>query len=112
MNKLVATAVLERANDRCECCARPTFDTLKDRATIDHMFGRAKAVETVETCWVLRAECHEAKTQNKPTASQWLLKFIKHCGHWARTSVSPDGYVRAASFAQQKLEWLSAKGFA
>jgi hypothetical protein len=73
---------------------------------VDHFFGRAKADELEFTCWVLRADHHEAKTQNKPTADFWLLKFIGHCG---RYRMNGNGYATAALAAEKKREWLSAK---
>ncbi len=69
---------------------------------LDHFFGRAKAEETIETCWVLRPECHYEKTRNWPSARHWLLKFLVHCGRHA--------YVSAADRAQAKLEWNEAMG--
>lgn len=75
---------------------------MKDRATLDHFFGRAKAPENTGTVWVLRAECHERKTLNQPNAEHWLLRFIRHC--------RLHGYADALEMAQKKLEWSRAKG--
>lgn len=103
MNKLVREQVFARAAGVCECgCAQPLGE-----GELDHFFGRAKADETVAACWALRRDCHRAKTDNRPSAVQWLLKFIRHSGIHAGS-----GYATAGARAQQQLEWKSAKGFA
>ena len=91
-------ALLARAKGVCECgCKKPV-----PPSEVDHFFGRAKAPETMETCWVLRVACHADKTANRPTAALWLMRFIAHAGR--------HGYAYAAERAQSKLEWVTAKG--
>lgn len=90
--------LIARARGVCECgCKRQ----LRARE-VDHFFGRAKAEESAETCWVLTPECHYAKTNNVPNADHWLLKFIAHCGRL--------DYAAAAARAQLRREWLAAMG--
>lgn len=102
MNKKVREAVMERAANRCECCGRPMFDTLKDRATLDHAFGRPpRAPEDVEHCWALRAECHELKTASVPSKGVWLLRFLGHC--------RKHRLFDAAERAQKELEYHEAR---
>lgn len=84
--------LITRAAGKCECCGR----SLNARE-VDHFFSRAKAEESMETCWVLHPDCHFAKTTNVPSSAQWLLRFIAHCGR--------HGYVQAATRAQARLEW-------
>jgi hypothetical protein len=94
-----------RARGKCECCGQP-FGFGFAAPTVDHMFGRAKAEEIEFNCWVLRGDHHAAKTDNKPSAIHWLLKFIAHCGRYRH---GENGYATAALAAQKKLEWMQTK---
>ena len=101
-------AVYARANGRCECGCNRRLNVSADRnlfsdlsRELDHFFGKGKAPATVETCWVLSRACHRAKTENKPGAQTWLLRFIVHC--------QLHGYATAAHQARMKLEWILAK---
>lgn len=96
MNQDVRRLVFSRSRGKCECCGLPM-----SAGELDHFFGRAKAPETVETCWALRSSCHYAKTNNSPTKSTWLLKFIAHCGKY--------GFASAAARAQKDFEWVEQK---
>lgn len=74
-----------RCGGRCECgCGQVVMRDVMgpERAELDHAFGRGKGrlPQSVETCWLLRADCHRAKTRNEPDAATWWLKFIAHCG--------------------------------
>lgn len=101
MNKKVAEAVVERAAGRCECCDRPFLgDEGPFRLTIDHMQGRGRS-ESVETCWALRAQCHEQKTLNDPGASYWLAKFALFAKR--------HGYSEAHDWALEEILWRTAK---
>jgi hypothetical protein len=104
----VRAAVYARAGARCECGCERFMNGAKGRdlyavesRELDHMLGRAKAGWTVETCWALRRACHRAKTENRPGARSWLVKFIAHCQRY--------GYAAAADLAQAKLDWADAK---
>lgn len=109
MDHALYSALAARASRRCECgCGRTV-----PPGEADHFFGRSKVEEQEFNCWILHVECHRAKTDNRPSAAHWYLKFIAHCGRWARRSAigaGPDGYAEAAQLAQQHLEWKTAKG--
>jgi hypothetical protein len=76
---LVRAEVFRRANGVCECgCGRPLTTALAGGPTLDHFFGRARA-ESIETCWALRWDCHVMKTENRPSATSWLDRFVTHC---------------------------------
>jgi hypothetical protein len=69
----------ERARGKCECGGE-FFDGCElAGAEVDHFFGRAKAEESAENCWLLSPECHRQKTDNKPEAGYWLRRFMAHC---------------------------------
>lgn len=90
-------AVLERAGGTCECgCGQPLF-----RAEIDHAFGRARAEESLETCWALTPRCHFAKTNNSPSAAHWLTRFEAHA--------EAHGYFAAAARARTRLFFVNAR---
>lgn len=94
----VRAAVLERANGLCECgCARPF---VLRGPELDHFFGRARS-ESVESCWVLRSDCHHRKTNNVPNAAVWLEKFRAHCVHY--------NYWDEAKKAGRRLAYVEAK---
>lgn len=93
-------AVAERANGRCECCGVPFSSSLNGRPELDHFFGRAKS-EEVETCWMLRGECHAEKTRHHPHAGYWLRVFADHCCR--------HGYFETEKKALRELEWRHAK---
>jgi hypothetical protein len=42
-----------------------------------HFEGVARS-ETLETCWMLRADCHRAKHRDGDPQS-WRRKFVEHC---------------------------------
>lgn len=78
MNKSIRIAVFERAKGYCECgqCGRTiTFES----GHLDHAFGRAKAPESLETCWALDYRCDALKTSCKPSRAYWLRLFREHC---------------------------------
>jgi hypothetical protein len=92
----VYAAVAERAGEVCECgCGRP-LEWLAwgpGKPEMDHQFGRARA-ESVEECWMLRHDCHEAKRDNR----EWLEKFIDHARRY--------GYAHASASALARLEGM------
>ena len=98
MNLEVREAVIRRALWKCECgCGRAI-----PPGEVDHFFGRAKADETVATCWVLTPRCHFEKTNNHPTAGEWLNRFVRHADR--------HGYTDARNRAQLALLWKEARG--
>lgn len=102
MNAKVYSECEERAAGRCESCGLPFGIGLTDRPECDHFFGRAKAPETVENCWLIHSRCHRDKSDNFPTAAVWLLRFANHC--------LKHQYTEAAQRARDKLAWLTSKG--
>lgn len=85
----IRQACLQRAEGKCECgCDAPAIDWDRSysfpeaKAELDHFFGRGKAKQSVETCWILRANCHREKTNNRPDAAAWLERFIAHCARY------------------------------
>lgn len=94
----VYDAVRLRAGGQCECgCGRAFHDgpMLDSAPEMDDFFGGAKHRNSRE-CWMLRAECHRAKTNNKPDRAEWLRKFIAHCRKY--------GLDRERYLAQAKLD--------
>ena len=85
-----------RANLVCECgCGRHFNGT----QTVDHFFGRARA-ESLETCWLIRSDCHQDKSENRPSAAYWLERFRAHAirhSYWAEAARAGRrlDYVRA-----------------
>lgn len=85
MNKQVRAEVFARATWNCEagCGSHVTAET----GRLDHFFGRAKAPESIETCWALCVKCDEDKTANRPSALYWYTAFLIHAarnGYWAQ----------------------------
>lgn len=94
----IREAVLKRADGRCEACA--TGFTPLNSAELDHFFGKARS-EAVETCWALCRQCHAEKTDNEPSAADWLQYFVSHCGQF--------GYVSAAMWAKRRAAFVSVR---
>ncbi len=101
MNKEIRRYVFARANGICECgCGKP----LDESSQLDHVFGRAKAEESIENCWALTLQCHDDKTNNRPNAARWCGNFQEHCNR--------HGYLEASKRAYAKLMVQKFKGFA
>ena len=75
--KRVRAEVAARAEGNCEACSA-WVGLDGESGHLDHFFGRAKAEESVSTCWLLCGACDTHKTLNKPTAVFWLVAFISH----------------------------------
>ncbi len=73
------------------------------RAELDHMFGRGKGrlPQSVETCWILRADCHREKTNSRPDAATWWRKFMDHC--------RSHGYAKMADKAHDRMMFVEAR---
>lgn len=75
---LVRPQVEARADGICECgCGLPFEKTVPGRATWDEFHGRKHV--TVEETWMIRADCHQRKTENDPSREHWDLRFAAHC---------------------------------
>lgn len=99
MNNVIRRKVVERANGWCECGCGKTVT--EETGHCDHQFGRAKAEESVSSCWFLHPSCDHAKTVNSPSASYWLVRFVRHC--------EKHGYAAEKDRALTKLEALAVK---
>lgn len=91
----IRAACMQRAQERCECGCNRNFAGFLGHATLDHFEGRANS-ESIETCWILRADCHQRKTNCFPTSAVWLSRFVIHCDRY--------GYSAPAASAMAKLE--------
>lgn len=93
---------LGRADGWCECgCGGAVTDAGPSRATLDHFFGRGKAPETAENCWILREDCHDMKTRNRPDATTWLRRFAEHCRKY--------GYARALHKTLARVQFVETR---
>lgn len=119
--KRLRAAVFLRARGRCECGCRRSITA--ESGHLDHHFGRAKAEESMATCWALHPTCDDAKTNNRPSAIHWLRKFYRHVTNWATFyETQPDDedfdgsisalYREAAGRAEMKAMALQARGLA
>jgi len=119
---VIRAACYERAAGVCECgCGRPAHHDAaalridwNAQAELDHFFGRGKVKQSVETCWILRADCHREKTNNRPDALVWLQKFIGHCQKHLTRNAGTDpaaysGYRQAAISARNRLRFVETR---
>ncbi len=98
--KRLRAAVFKRADGACECgCG--AFIT-EESGRLDHFFGRAKAPESMSTCWAICLGCDQAKTLNYPSARYWLERFVDHAQR--------HGYSAEVERAFAKIDVLRAKG--
>lgn len=84
-SKAVYRAVKARAAGRCEACGARRGAAMH----MDHFWGRAKADESVETCWMLCPHCDRLKTENVPSRMEWLVRFAAHCAAHRYDSQKP-----------------------
>jgi hypothetical protein len=110
----IREACLQRAGGKCECgCGVPAVDWDKGysfpeaKAELDHFFGRGKVKQSVETCWILRADCHLEKTMLRPDAATWLQKFIAHCDRLIAAGESR--YCEAGNMASRRLRFVETR---
>ena len=98
MDQALRNAIIARSRLRCECgCGRPAV-----HGEFDHFFGRAKAEETIATVWLLRVDCHYAKTRNHPHNADWQRRFIEHCRR--------HGYAESQRRAEARLHFVETRG--
>jgi len=98
----IRAACYERAAGICECgCGHPVHHDAaalqidwNAQAELDHFFGRGKVKQSVETCWILRADCHREKTNSRPDAATWLRKFLTHVARRRSIAAGSDAYPR------------------
>lgn len=107
----VYRAVAERAGDFCECGCGQRFSPrgiLTGQPEMDHFLGRARA-ESLESCWLLRWDCHRTKTLNRPSRAYWLRVFLKHCQRhgYTETAKHVAGLLEAAQAKAQLTEGLA-----
>lgn len=93
--------VFARAKGLCECgCGR----ALGESGHMDHAFGRARAPESLATCWALALQCDDDRTNNRPSAAYWCDRFYVHA--------IKHGFHEEAHRAAIKIQVLIAKGLA
>lgn len=73
----IREAVFARAGRTCECGCGSALSMVTG-GDLDHFFGR-KVRQSVYTTWALNRLHHHQKTNNEPSAAEWLRKFIAHC---------------------------------
>jgi hypothetical protein len=110
----IREACLQRAGGKCECgCGVPAVDWDKGysfpeaKAELDHFAGRGKVKQSVETCWILRANCHREKTDSRPDAATWLRKFIAHCDRLIAAGESR--YCETGNMASRRLRFAETR---
>jgi hypothetical protein len=102
----VYQAVEERAENWCECgCGKPLAEVpWLANPILDHFEGRARS-ESLETCWMLRRDCNDDRTANRPNAREWLEKFMRHCRKYAN---GLDAYFEAHERASNRIRGMVA----
>lgn len=96
----IRAAVANRAGLECECGCGRWFRGVGGEAQLDHFEGKARN-ESAESCWLIRADCHEWKTRNSPSASHWLKLFVRHCDR--------HGYAEQARRTRDRLAFVEAR---
>lgn len=102
------TDCLVRAGFRCENpdCRKPLTDYAG--CIWDHWLGgsgRRRAMESVETTWVLCFGCNEARTANRPSAAIWNDRFRRHAelhGYKPHEHYSPLDIFRSGSHMKRE----------
>ena len=97
----IRAAVCLRADGSCESCGHWVGLEGED-GHMDHAFGRAKVPQDVANCWLLCIACDNARTNNRPDAATWLMRFARHA--------TRHGYAAEYERAAGKLQVLAAKG--
>jgi len=97
MNVDLYAKIVTRAASRCECGCGARVPP----GELDHFFGRAKVEESEGNCWILTPACHFSKTNNAPSAREWLTRFIAFAER--------HGYVEALVRAESKRMYLKTK---
>lgn len=93
-------AVRNRAGSLCECgCGTPFQEEGPDAPQMDHFWGRGRAPQTVQNCWMLTVRHHTRKGASDPSREHWLKAFLNHCSWWK--------YHNEVAKAARKLESLA-----
>lgn len=75
---------VKRSGTWCECgCGQPYTPFYP--AEMDHFLGghgRRKQRQSVESCWMLRRDCHAAKTRLSPSSAFWDAKWAAHAARY------------------------------
>lgn len=100
MNKGVAAAVAKRAGGQCEACSRWVGEN-GELGHRDHIWGRAKAPESVRNVWLLCVKDDHDKTNNIPSAIHWLNLFASHAIRHGYTEEAERAETRAATLRQK-----------
>lgn len=96
----IRSAVCLRADGSCEACGvHVGMDG--ELGHLDHFFGRKHVPESVGNCWLLCFQCDSDKTNNRPRADWWCVRFLEHCGRY--------GYDADYERAETRLAVLAAK---
>lgn len=99
MRASLASALIERAGNLCECgCGLPFDTSLKGTRTFDHFAGRGRVEDCLEEIWVLRWGHHKAKTDLEPDAPSWLKRFATHCRRY--------GYAKQLERTEARLDFV------
>lgn len=98
--KRIRKAVAKRAGLVCECGCERWFKGFDGAAQMDHFWGKARE-ESVESCWMLRAQCHDQKTTNTPNRMTWLRLFEAHA--------KKHGYAEQARHADEAAKVCGTK---
>lgn len=93
----------KRAGGYCEADCGKWIGEDGSLAHADHFFGRGagRNSETLETVWLLCPEDDLHKTENRPSASYWLGKYVLHCQR--------HGYAAEAERAEARLDFVKAR---
>lgn len=111
----IREACLKRAAGKCECgCGQylgpavgdPAYMMLTTMPELDHFFGRGRGrpPQSVETCWILRADCHREKTNNRPDVATWLRRFLAHLD-----SQNSGSYLSIRAYAENRLAFVETR---
>jgi 5-methylcytosine-specific restriction endonuclease McrA len=89
----IRRAVMTRSGGRCEACNAE--ESPHYPMHMDHFFGRVRVKQSERNCWALCAPCDRMKTDNDPSAADWLKWFIVHA--------TRHGYHDEAKMARNRL---------
>ncbi len=90
-------AVARRADGQCECgCSR----FLCGDGELDHALSR-RVPQTIQNCWLLKRECHDNFTNNRPDGAARLVAFIAHC--------RKHGYAGELARAESRLVFVKVR---
>lgn len=113
---VIYATCLARAAGHCECGCGGVLDAVPAGwawstrpmgvPEMDH-FASRRVPQTVQNCWILRADCHREKTRNHPDAAAWLRRFMAHCDQ--RIIAGEASYCEAANAASRRLVFVMTR---